>query len=168
MTDWEAVSAKSDIEPLALWGAYDKEDYLSRFARELGVAQCQVVRLRPTAVCLAGVDSGKLRAALRNIDASSRVPAARIVAKPALAPTPAPLKPEVVPPVCASGGGSGGGIDDLFAKRLEGLRIKRESAQLEARAAQNATTAGCGDDEEDFDGEFESEGGVRCVITRVY
>jgi len=86
------------------------------------------------------------------------VPAARIVAKPALAPTPAPLKPAVVPPVCASGGGSGGGIDDLFAKRLEGLRIKRESAQLEARAAQNATTAGCGDDEEDFDGEFESEG----------
>jgi len=154
----EAVSAKSDIEPLALWGAYDKEDYLSRFARELGVAQCQVVRLRPTAVCLAGVDSGKLRAALRNIDASSRVPAARIVAKPALAPTPAPLKPAVVPPVCASGGGSGGGIDDLFAKRLKGLRIKRESAQLEARAAQNATTAGCGDDEEDFDGEFESEG----------
>ena len=153
----EAVAAKADIEPLALWGSHDKEDYLSRFARELGVAQCQVVRLRPTAVCLAGVDSGKLRAALRNIDASSRVPAARIVAKPTPMPTPAPPKPVVVPPVSTSGGGGSGGIDDLFAKRLEDLRIKRESAQLEARAAQNATTAGCSD-EDDFDGEFETEG----------
>ena len=30
-------------------------------ARELGVAHCQVVRLRPCAVCVAGVDGGKLR-----------------------------------------------------------------------------------------------------------
>lgn len=56
-----------DLEPLALWGSYEREDYLSKFARELGVAQCQVVRLRPVAVCLAGVEAGKLRAAVRNI-----------------------------------------------------------------------------------------------------
>ena len=60
-----------DLEPLALWGNYDREDFLAKFARELGVAACQVVRLRPAAVCLAGVESGKLRAALRNIANSS-------------------------------------------------------------------------------------------------
>ena len=144
----ESVSAKADIEPLALWGSYDKEDYLSRFARELGVAQCQVVRLRPTAVCLAGVESGKLRAALRNIEAaSSRAPAAPTrSSRPA--PTPAP--PKAVPPVSTSGGG--GGIDDLFAKRLEDLRIKKESAQLETRAAQNASSSSqcCNENEEDY------------------
>ena len=159
----EAVAAKADIEPLALWGSHDKEDYLSRFARELGVAQCQVVRLRPTAVCLAGVDSGKLRAALRNIDASSRMPAARTMARPAPVPTPAPSKPVVAAPVAlepVSSGSSGGGsvaIDDLFAKRMEALRAQREAAQLEARAVQNATAVRCSD-EEDFDEEFETEG----------
>ena len=56
-----------DIEPLALWGNYEHEDFLAKFARELGVATCQVVRLRPAAVCLAGVEAGKLRAAVRNI-----------------------------------------------------------------------------------------------------
>ena len=64
-------SQATDIEPLALWGSYEREDYLSKFARELGVAQCQVVRLRPMSVCLAGVESGKLRAALRNIAAAT-------------------------------------------------------------------------------------------------
>ena len=63
-----------DIEPLALWGNYEHEDFLAKFARELGVAACQVVRLRPAAVCLAGVEAGKLRAAARNIlgDAGAR------------------------------------------------------------------------------------------------
>ena len=60
-----------DLEPCALWGNYHHEDWLSRFARELGVATCQVVRLRPAAVCLAGIDVGKLRAALRNIVGTS-------------------------------------------------------------------------------------------------
>ena len=64
------MEAAPDIEPLALWGNYEHEDFLAKFARELGVATCQVVRLRPAAVCLAGVDAGKLRAALRNIVAS--------------------------------------------------------------------------------------------------
>jgi len=57
----EEVAAQADIEPLALWGSHDRELFLSRFARELGVAQCQAVRLRPTAVCMAGVDSGCAR-----------------------------------------------------------------------------------------------------------
>ena len=61
----EAVASKADIEPLALWGSHDREDYLSRFARELGVAQCQVVRLRPTAVCLARAAQARGRAVRR-------------------------------------------------------------------------------------------------------
>ena len=61
------VDDAPDLEPLALWGSYEREDYLSKFARELGVSQCQVVRLRPAAVCLAGVEAGKLRAAVRNL-----------------------------------------------------------------------------------------------------
>ena len=57
----------ADIEPLALWGSHDKECFFAKFARELGVAKCQVVRLRPMCVCVAGVESGKLRAALRSM-----------------------------------------------------------------------------------------------------
>ena len=59
----------ADIEPLALWGSHDKEGFFAKFARELGVAKCQVVRLRPMCVCVAGVESGKLRAALRSMKA---------------------------------------------------------------------------------------------------
>ena len=57
----------ADIEPLALWGSHDKECFFAKFARELGVAKCQVVRLRPMCVCVAGMDGGKLRAALRSM-----------------------------------------------------------------------------------------------------
>ena len=39
----------------------------AKFARELGVAKCQVVRLRPMCVCVAGMEGGKLRAALRSM-----------------------------------------------------------------------------------------------------
>lgn len=58
------------IEPLSLWGSYHSEEFLAKFSRPLGVAQCQAVRLRPAAVCVAGVDAGKLRAAVRNIVAA--------------------------------------------------------------------------------------------------
>ena len=57
----------ADIEPLALWGSHDRECFFAKFARELGVSKCQVVRLRPMCVCVAGVESGKLRAALRSM-----------------------------------------------------------------------------------------------------
>lgn len=56
-----------DLEPLALWGSHDREQFFAKFARELGVAKSQVVRLRPVAVCVSGLESGKLRAALRSI-----------------------------------------------------------------------------------------------------
>ena len=60
----------ADLEPLALWGSHDTEQFFAKFARELGVAKSQVVRLRPVAVCVSGLESGKLRAALRSIPAS--------------------------------------------------------------------------------------------------
>jgi len=54
-----------NIEPLPLWGTHDHEYWTNKFARELGVAPCQVVRLRPFAVCVAGIEPGKLRGAVR-------------------------------------------------------------------------------------------------------
>ena len=36
-------------------------------AREMGVAACQVVRLRPRLVAIAAVEQGKLRALMRNL-----------------------------------------------------------------------------------------------------
>ena len=57
----------ANIEPLALWGSHDRESFFAKFARELGVAKCQVVRLRPMCVCVAGMEGGKLRAALRSM-----------------------------------------------------------------------------------------------------
>ena len=57
----------ADVEPLALWGSHDRESFFAKFARELGVAKCQVVRLRPMCVCVAGMEGGKLRAALRSM-----------------------------------------------------------------------------------------------------
>ena len=62
----------ADIEPLALWGSHDHEQFFAKFARELGVAKSQVVRLRPVAVCVSGLESGKLRAALRSIPSQAR------------------------------------------------------------------------------------------------
>jgi hypothetical protein len=59
--------ADADIEPLAFWGSHDRECFFAKFARELGVAKCQVVRLRPMCVCVAGMEGGKLRAALRSM-----------------------------------------------------------------------------------------------------
>ena len=150
----EQVAGQADIEPLALWGAFDRELFLSRFARELGVAQCQVVRLRPTAVCMAGVDSGKLRAALRNIEAAGRAPRAAKPA-PASAPAPAPAPPppqkpaEIAAPVRPSGGDD---INDLFAKRLETLRAQKETESLNARAVQKSTEARVHSTESDDNG----------------
>lgn len=67
---FNADGEEPNLEPLALWGNYHHEDYINKFARELGISQCQIVRLRPAAVCLAGIDAGKLRAALRNLNGS--------------------------------------------------------------------------------------------------
>lgn len=59
------------IEPLPLWGSHDHENFLASYARELGVATCQIVRLRPRLVCIAAMEQGKLRAVLRNLSSSA-------------------------------------------------------------------------------------------------
>ena len=64
-------AAIADVEPLCLWGSHSSENFVSKFSRELGVADSNLIRLRPKVVCLAGVDSGKLRAALRSLQSES-------------------------------------------------------------------------------------------------
>jgi hypothetical protein len=56
-----------DIEPMALWGSHEQEAFVQCFARELGLDSFQAIRLRPELVVSAGVDSGKLRAIVRNL-----------------------------------------------------------------------------------------------------
>ena len=60
-----------DVEPLPLWGSHNSETWLAKFARELGLASCHVVRLRPEAVCIASLDPGKLRGVLRHIQTNA-------------------------------------------------------------------------------------------------
>lgn len=55
-------STASAAIPFSLWGSHDCEKFSKTFARELGVAELNAVRLRPELVCVAGVESGKLRA----------------------------------------------------------------------------------------------------------
>jgi hypothetical protein len=62
-----------NIEPLPLWGTHDHEYHTHQFSRELGVSPCQAVRLRPFAVCVAGIDPGKLRGAVRRANANEGV-----------------------------------------------------------------------------------------------
>ena len=135
-----------------LWGLYDREDYLSRFARELGIAQSQTVRLRPIAVCLAGVDSGKLRAALRNIGGGgggggggARTTSA---AAPPLRPAPEAKAPEAKAPVAAAPSATdvsatvastkpvvGATIEALFEERMAKLRLMKREKERTALAS---------------------------------
>ena len=158
----EETAARADIEPLALWGSHDREDYLAKFARELGVAQCQVVRLRPTVVCLAGVEGGKLRAALRNIHGSGVCAKGggamqRIQSRAAPPPPPAGAEPRSPPTAgaataepapaaaaaasTASSAAPAGSVDDLFAARARELQQQRHTQSAAAAAAAAAEAA---------------------------
>ena len=149
-----------DIEPLVLWGLYDREDYLSRFARELGIAQSQTVRLRPVAVCLAGVDSGKLRAALRNIGGGgggSGGARATSSATRCSAATPlrtaqeakAPSAMDVSATVASTKPVVGATIEALFEERMAKLRLmKRENERALASDASDAPDAPDAPDDE--------------------
>ena len=55
-----------DIEPPGLWGSHTSEAFLSRWSRELGVTACKVIRMQPELVCIAAMEPGKLRAAVRH------------------------------------------------------------------------------------------------------
>jgi len=58
-------AAAVDIEPPALWGSHGSEGFLASWSRELGVAGYQCLRLRPQLVCIAALEPGKLRTAVR-------------------------------------------------------------------------------------------------------
>ena len=55
------------VEPLCLWGTHTEEVFASRFSRELGLAQANLVRLRPELVLLAGIEPGKLRPLVKHL-----------------------------------------------------------------------------------------------------
>lgn len=57
-----ALPVQCDLQPLSLWGSHEEEAFLQKYSRELGVDMLAVVRLRPQAVHVAGVEAGKLRA----------------------------------------------------------------------------------------------------------
>lgn len=59
-----------NVAPLALWGSHEREDFIASLARELGVANCQIVRLRPGVVCVSALEASKSRAILRNLSAT--------------------------------------------------------------------------------------------------
>lgn len=58
----ELVGKRSETLPFSLWGSHATESFTKSFARELGIADLNAVRLRPELVCVAGVEGGKLRA----------------------------------------------------------------------------------------------------------
>lgn len=55
-------SGQREVFPFTLWGSHSTETFTKTFARELGISDLNAVRLRPEVVCVAGVESGKLRA----------------------------------------------------------------------------------------------------------
>ena len=56
-----------DIEPSGLWGSHASEAFLARWSRELGVTTCKVIRMQPEVVCIAALEPGKLRAAVKHV-----------------------------------------------------------------------------------------------------
>jgi len=60
-------SAEPEVEPFGLFGSHAPEAFVQTFARELGIAELQAVKMRPELVTIAGVDSGKLRVILKSI-----------------------------------------------------------------------------------------------------
>jgi hypothetical protein len=56
-----------DLEPPALWGSFASEEWLSAWARELGVSGLRATRLAPELVAIAAIEPAKFRAAARNV-----------------------------------------------------------------------------------------------------
>ena len=61
------ATSQKDVPPFAFFGSHETESYSKSFTRELGLANFNVVRLRPGVVAVAGVDGGKLRALVSRI-----------------------------------------------------------------------------------------------------
>lgn len=52
----------SEFEPVSLWGANAPETFSSAWNRELGLAPCQLIRMRPQLVLVSGNERAKLKA----------------------------------------------------------------------------------------------------------
>lgn len=61
------VGQKSRVVPPSLWGSHASESYLASWARELGLAALQPLRLRPEAVAIASAEPSKLRAVAKKM-----------------------------------------------------------------------------------------------------
>ena len=61
------VGQKTKVVPPSLWGSHASEAYLASWARELGLAALQPLRLRPEAVAIAAAEPAKLRAVARKL-----------------------------------------------------------------------------------------------------
>ena len=64
---WKAKQLGVDIEPPPLWGTYGSEEFITAWGRELGIANCRVMRLQPEIVSIAAVEPAKLRAAAKHV-----------------------------------------------------------------------------------------------------
>jgi hypothetical protein len=67
----KAGALPGQIEPPPLWGTFEPEAWVQSWARELGLAQLRQVRLGPEIVAIAGVEPGKLRAAVRHVQSGA-------------------------------------------------------------------------------------------------
>lgn len=65
---WRAKDLGLDLEPPALWGAFEEEEWIASWGREVGVAGLRAVSLTPELVCVAAVEAPKLRAAARFVN----------------------------------------------------------------------------------------------------
>ena len=61
----EFTADSQNVLPLSLWGSHSSEEFTQTFARELGISNLNIVRLRPELVCVGGVEPGKLRALVK-------------------------------------------------------------------------------------------------------
>ena len=56
-----------DLEPPALWGSHSSEAFVASWARELGVARADCVRLEPEVVAVSATEPSKLRVAVKAV-----------------------------------------------------------------------------------------------------
>ena len=63
----KAVGQRAKVVPPSLWGSHASESYLASWARELGLAALQPLRLRPEAVAIASAEPAKLRALAKRL-----------------------------------------------------------------------------------------------------
>jgi len=59
------VGQREPVVPPSLWGSHAAESFLASWARELGLAALQPLRLRPEVVAIASAEPAKLRAVAR-------------------------------------------------------------------------------------------------------